>query len=469
MLRAIKIASMILLALLAVMVIGYGFYLGTGHRAWNAWKSEREAMGESFTWASLVPPAVPDEDNFALAPIVAGAVRGQNIDPKFSALKLPSPGVVAEGNWKEGRKADLKAYAHALGTPDLEVALAPFGSALEELDRAAQRKGCKVPADYSNFEVGGFLGFRSATRVLRLRALVRLDQGDSQGAFRDVATCVRIAEHLKSEPSLLALLLRTAVLGIAMQPVWEGLNDHRWNAEELESLQKLLGKSDLRNSACLAFEAERLQSIESLLPIVEDRSGPFPATPELIEARDKLKSSNKLFARLYRGWVYRNILELARFHTSMFIDVFPKNKRQISPWNGTPQERFKTFERRHWDLILARIAVPALMDQTARISRLQVSIEEVSIACALERFRIVNGAYPKRLEELEPSFLTKVPRDLMTGSPLHFQRTPEGSYRLWSEGWDGKDQQGTLAWTQESPPALDNLNGDWPWIAMSKN
>lgn len=42
-----------------------------GHKAWQQFKQQSEACGERFELA--IPPAVPDEQNFALAPIVASA------------------------------------------------------------------------------------------------------------------------------------------------------------------------------------------------------------------------------------------------------------------------------------------------------------------------------------------------------------------------------------------------------------
>src|SRR5689334_22961800 len=44
-------------------------------RAWDNFKREAEARGEHFDLASVVPPAVPDDQNFFCAPIVADALK----------------------------------------------------------------------------------------------------------------------------------------------------------------------------------------------------------------------------------------------------------------------------------------------------------------------------------------------------------------------------------------------------------
>ena len=41
-----------------------------GWHAWNKFKREWEAKGEKFDFADFVPPPVPDDQNFALTPIV---------------------------------------------------------------------------------------------------------------------------------------------------------------------------------------------------------------------------------------------------------------------------------------------------------------------------------------------------------------------------------------------------------------
>ena len=54
-----------------------------GKRAWENYKRAAEARGERFDLASVVPPPVPDEQNFYSAPIVASALnwsRKQNAD-----------------------------------------------------------------------------------------------------------------------------------------------------------------------------------------------------------------------------------------------------------------------------------------------------------------------------------------------------------------------------------------------------
>jgi hypothetical protein len=60
----------VLAVLIGLIAIFYAEENWRGKRAWEDFKREWEAKGEKFDWQSVVPPAVPDEQNFALTPIV---------------------------------------------------------------------------------------------------------------------------------------------------------------------------------------------------------------------------------------------------------------------------------------------------------------------------------------------------------------------------------------------------------------
>ena len=60
------------LACLATLIaLAYAEEDWRGWHAWNHFKHEWEAKGEKFDFASVIPSAVPDEQNFALTPVVA--------------------------------------------------------------------------------------------------------------------------------------------------------------------------------------------------------------------------------------------------------------------------------------------------------------------------------------------------------------------------------------------------------------
>jgi len=442
----ITLASVTLIAVFAgLLILDYGSSKGR----WLAWRADRMKRGDRFDRQTLYPPEVPDAENFAQAPLVAAALQGKNPDPRLKALS-PPPGEPEWGDWRAGRRAQLKSIAGIYKTDDLQVALTPLAPTLLELEKASRRPHCRLERgpEGSSESLNPLLGLRGVVRTLRLRALLSLSKGHSPTAMEDVLTCLRMSKHLEADPDLTVMLLHAAILNLAVQPIWEGLMDHRWNEKQLAHLQEALQQEDLLASARLAFEEMRLQNIHTLEAAIE---GP----PEGTQPNG-----------LRRGWIYRNMLEMDQAHAYGFLDRIQPAAHRVfvqSP-ELTRARRGLGFRK---DLILAQLEVPALMGEVTRVAHLQSMVDQAAIACALERFRISKGAYPTSLAQLSPAFLEKVPKDLISGEPLHYQLRP-GGFRLYSAGWNGKDEGGSAAWREQQKRHIDPSQGDWAWASHPK-
>ena len=61
-----------------------------------------------------------------------------------------------------------------------------------------------------------------------------------------------------------------------------------------------------------------------------------------------------------------------------------------------------------------------------------------------------------------PQFIEKLPHDIIGGQPLHYRRTDDGKFLLYSIGWNETDDGG-----QPSPSGengwIDFTKGDWVW------
>ena len=94
----------------------------------------------------------------------------------------------------------------------------------------------------------------------------------------------------------------------------------------------------------------------------------------------------------------------------------------------------------------------------------QATADLARVAVAIERYRLRHQAVPTVLEQLAPEFLAKVPRDVMSGEALHYRPGSDGSFALYSVGWNGRDDRGGHALEPESKlPDIDWRNGGWPW------
>jgi hypothetical protein len=53
-----------------------------------------------------------------------------------------------------------------------------------------------------------------------------------------------MTDSVRTEPFLISHLVRIAILQIALQPIWEGLADHKWSDEQLADLNQELSHLD---------------------------------------------------------------------------------------------------------------------------------------------------------------------------------------------------------------------------------
>lgn len=274
-----------------------------GRHAWQSYRLEWEAKGEHFDCASFIPPPVPDDQNFAMAPILAGPLaslwtastnqESATLPPKTGLLAMTLRRAVSIavtnaiiGKWETGTPTDLNAwqqYYRAAGaaneyrshsdrpmdslgafgtnnfptsvqtqTPaaDVLLVLSTYDQPLAELAEAARRPLARFPIQYQTgnplqIALPHLDALKRAALVLQLRAIAELAAGQSPAALADVKLILRMSEALKSEPFRISALLRRALLDLAIQPIWEGIRDRRWTEAELTELDRVLARLDL--------------------------------------------------------------------------------------------------------------------------------------------------------------------------------------------------------------------------------
>jgi hypothetical protein len=81
----------------------------------------------------------------------------------------------------------------------------------------------------------------------------------------------------------------------------------------------------------------------------------------------------------------------------------------------------------------------------------------------LERYRLAKGKLPETLDVLAPGFIEKIPTDVMDGKPLRYRLNGDGSYILYSIGWNETDDGGTIFPPSDTTGTLDPSKGDWVW------
>jgi hypothetical protein len=96
---------------------------------------------------------------------------------------------------------------------------------------------------------------------------------------------------------------------------------------------------------------------------------------------------------------------------------------------------------------------------------MQTVADQITVACAIERYRNDHATLPKTLEELTPTYLAKIPHDVFTGAPLRYVlNADQKNYTIYAVGLDGVDDKGVpepLAgpWLLQR----EQIGTDWVW------
>ena len=108
-----RTARRAVLALVALLTLIASFYTVENWRGWRAWeqlKSEMAARGEPTDPAAVIPPPVPDAENFAMAPLWRELLGDDYRKPKDTTNKgllnirakyFPGP-VLPRPDWRKG-------------------------------------------------------------------------------------------------------------------------------------------------------------------------------------------------------------------------------------------------------------------------------------------------------------------------------------------------------------------------------
>lgn len=476
----------------------------SGKTGLNRYEREWEAKGEHFNLADLVPKPVPADRNFALAPVVVTSygwvltTNGHRIEPQRtnylnrlemeiygdeSLLKYPTN----SGNWAKGTMTDLKVlqlYYRALAAKtnefpvaaqaqspaaDVLMALSKYDATIEELRQAAALPDSRFPLNYdseppANILLPHLAGLKRCSQVLELRAVAELQNGQSDKALADVKLTLRLAEAVRNEPFLISHLVRIAMVNLALQPVWEGIREHRWSDVQLAELSGDLAKLDFLADYEFAMRGERALAMGDIEYLRRTRSVDFLNNPD--DGGDTAPEVTKIAFHLVPSSVfYQNELAIARAHQEWLFPIVDAARHNISPEAMRLATTNIEQQFSHWspNNIFARLFLPALPRSSQKFAYAQNSVDMARVACALERFRLAQGEYPETLDVLSSKFIESLPPDVIGGKPLKYSRTDHGQFDLYSVGWNGVDDGGMVFFRYRGQNYIDYDRGDWVW------
>jgi hypothetical protein len=315
-------------SMLFLFVLVAGFYLEEdwrGKYALEKFKQACKAKGEHFDFKSFVPPPVPDEQNFALTPIVATSYEWM-LDKNGHELKPHRTNIVqrlmmeiyhhgdggtlgnivpTNGDWRVGRMCDLKSWQLYYRSPctnmfyngsywetvkspqpvltndfpfpptpispaaDVLLALGKYDSDIEELRAASRLPYSRFPLNYDAKSPGDIYlmhlaSLKCCCQTLQLRAIAELGNDESRKALDDVMLSLRLIDSIRTEPFAISQHWRSEMLKNVIQIVWEGLARHKWSDVQLAAIGRELGELDFLADCEWSLRCERNSALASV-------------------------------------------------------------------------------------------------------------------------------------------------------------------------------------------------------------
>jgi len=395
----------------------------------------------------------------------------------------------ANDYWAIGRKTDLKAfqiYYRTLATnkdefpvaaepqspaADVLLALSKYDPTIEELRVASRLPGSRFPLNYNVNPPEAILlphlaDLKNCSQVLQLRAVAELQNSQSDKALADVKLSLRLINSIRTEPFLISHLVRIAMLQITLQPIWEGLTEHKWSDSQLAELDQEIAKLDFLADYEFSMRGERAISIGGIEHLRRKRDfQEMMFDGESGDENSLQKLAGFAFHMIPSSVFYQNELNYARLHQQWILPAVNVEQRLASPDTITNFDAAIETMRQHWspNNILVNMLIPAVGACARKFAYAQSSVDMARVASALERYHLAHGEYPETLDALAPQFIEKIPHDIIGGQPLHYRRTDDGKFLLYSIGWNETDDGGNTVLRENSQTSIDYTKGDWVW------
>jgi len=488
------------------------FYAQEDWRGWHAWhqfQKEWEAKGEKFGRQPYIPPPVPDDQNFALTPIVFTSYGGlltrdgkeipvEKRDTNFvnrmqmqlwAEDRILDSGTNYTGDWRKAETSDLtcwQGYYRTLATitnlfpvaaqpqspaQDVLLALSKYDATIEELRTAAKLPASRFPIEYdkelaSDIILPHLAGIRSSTRILQMRAIAELQANRTSQALADVKLMLRLADSIRSEPFLISQLVRTATINLAIQPIYDGLASRQWSKAQLVELDSILATEDSLSDYKLALRGDL--NFLSSANLEYWRRCPWRLT-YFSETNPPLVAK-ALCSFIPSGVFYQNQVHCARATEEYLVPMADVTEHVVSLDSVSRGRAAIAAETRNPTAynIFERLLMPAEIATINKFAQAQNALDMARTAIALENYRMVYGEFPNELNLVSPLPDTPLPHDVINGEPLEYRRETKGQFVLYSIGWNGTDDGGVVALKTGTTPSVDFTRGDWVWKYPAK-
>lgn len=433
-------------AILFSLIIG--FYCEErwrGEREWEKYRAEAKARGIKLTLAEMIPPPIPDEQNFAAIPVFQDLFDTNSTSAEPFRLPIPQPGT----NRYYQAPLNLVAWRDAFITEglltnttdnaarDILEGMKVFDAALGQLRAAASRPDGRFPVDYSKGASTQFPHFSSCmklARLLRLRIAATLACGEGGQAFDDLMLGLRVYRALEKDACMIGGLVGIAILALFENAAQEGMSSGQWSPKQIEAIRKALEDMSLVANCAFALQGERASANSMMEELIEWKDPEVGNLVFFSLSSAGSKAEAALYALYPRGWYRLNQLSINKFYDAQIARIDSRAGRISAAPTADKTLRDLGCSGAIGKLFyfVVNMLTPATDGAIRKFANVAARVRMAETTCSLELFRIARGRYPENLDELVPEFVAKLPIDPVEGKPVRYERQSDGGFVLWS-------------------------------------
>lgn len=331
---------------------------------------------------------------------------------------------------------------------------------------------------------------RSVARLLAARSMLRLGEGDVDGAWTDLLDLYRLGRHLERGSTLIESLVGYAIRSIALQPTGHWVARCELTAAELDAhwrqLEPLLPTPTLAHS----LDGERFMYLDTVTFLMANRSRGSEAL-KLLEpvgivasdedaSADSLRSARQMaFQLLFLG---SDVNETLRYGNAMYDDLVaalePRSHTERSARLRAIESRVKANRAATGDAasvarlylfgsrqeirqLPAKVLTSLLVPAIAQVETAQTRIESyrplLRAAFLIQRQLAARGEFPLSLSDVGDADAADL-SDPFASDSIRFAAQP-GGIVLYSVGPNGVDNGGQRP---DETPGADDLRLQLP-------
>jgi len=445
--RTVKILTGLAGLLVAWGVI-YAVWVGISAAKLRRAYAALEKEGRPMRAAEVIPPAVEDIENAALlyesAALLLKAMPARWDNVPDEAM-LSAKEAAARDKSKDllghlGYLADtfLKGTLAEEKRPKLEMLLAEdiVTEALAIVRLGTERPSCRFDLDYEaglNMLLSPVIDMRDLLRILGAKARLEAEAGRPQNSWDLALTQLRLADALRTEPTIISQLVRNFGIGNGCRTLQRACSEAPPNRQQYETLVALLEGLDDIAPLVASIDAERLLAGEWAFGQSKN---------ELTQTIRQYVYEDEDYAPGILLWLR---IQRICFKPALLADHAAYLRfmhRSAGLFEGAPsrdmwkvQERAEAeAERRH---PLTRALMPALHRVKDLHTRMVVEVRITRAGLALLRYKQEHDAWPESLDALGLEGLD----DPFVEGPLRYRPETDG-FLLYSLGPDQNDDGG---------------------------